>query len=61
MVKLIAGALAVVFGIWSMITHGTVGWVKAVAGIAAAVGLASTVAGGIAGGVLASKATKKPV
>ena len=49
LVKLIAGALAVVFGIWSMITHGAVGWVKAVAGIAAAVGLAATVTSGITG------------
>jgi hypothetical protein len=49
LLKAVAGTLAVVFGIWSMITHGTVGWVKAVAGISAAVGLASTVIGGIAG------------
>lgn len=49
LIKLIAGTLAVVFGIWSMITKGSVGWVKAVAGISAAVGLAGTVVGGIAG------------
>lgn len=46
--KLIAGALAVIFGIVSLIIP-AVGWVKAVAGISMAVGLGATAISGIAG------------